>query len=152
MKTSLKLILFCVLFFLAVPIFAQDPIDLSKFTANDQSGWKVYKNLESANIFCKKVICKIDDEVSFTYMLFKVVNTSNQSIEITWEFKFYINDQELVKSPDDMQVKLTIEANNIKEGDCQIADDNKLKVLVSEQSGPAMITSIDLVSIKINAK
>jgi hypothetical protein len=149
MKTLLKLLLFPLFFFLSVSIYGQGSIVVANTNLNDQSDWQVYKHLDSADIYYKNTNCKLSDDFSFQYMLFKVVNTSNHLIEIAWEFKLYNNNQEIVKSPDDMQIQLTIEANSTQEGSCQGAGNNKLKILVSEQNNPSLITSIDLMNISV---
>jgi hypothetical protein len=150
MKTILKIFLFCFLTLFTFSTYAQGSITLSNINTDNQTGWQVFKHLELADIYYKNTNCSLEGGLSFQYLLIKVVNQSPQAINVEWEYKFYYNDQEIIKSPDDMQVKLSIDANSFKEGVCNFDGNSSLKVLVSENDGSALITSIDLVNININ--
>lgn len=152
MKTTLKLVTLFLLLLPSLSISAQGNISLTSTDANSLSDWQVCKHLDLADIYYKKIVCQPNDEVSFQYLLIKVVNTSGEAIQIAWEYKLYINNEEVVKSPDDMRLQFNLEAKCSIEGNCQVDNKNKLKLFISEGTGPSMINSFDLTNLSVKAK
>jgi hypothetical protein len=152
MKTTLKLVILFLLLLPSFPIYAQGNINLTSTDANSLTDWQVCKHLDLADIYYKKAVCQRNDEVSFQYLLIKVVNTSGEAIQIAWEYKLFINNEEVVKSPDDMKLQFSLDAKCSVEGKCQDEDNNKLKVFIAEGTGASMINSFDLTNLSIKAK
>lgn len=133
------------LFFSANSLFAQESIEID--FNQPLTDWVKYKTHDLADIYYKLTDCKTQQEVQ--QVLFKVVNKSNRAADVEWEFKLFFGDDEVVRTPDDMKIKLALEAGSTKEGDCDFSVKNKLCLFVADSGGGLEVTKINLINLKI---
>jgi hypothetical protein len=152
MKTKFTFLLWFALLLCTVHSFSQETVFVSAELTQNEEGWSICYQNEQIEISYQNIICPIDNELQFHYLLFKASNTSDNKIDLSWEFKLYNHEKELMKSPDEMMISLSLEKKSSVEASCNLREEQPLRILISELSGPAIVTKAELFNISINPR
>lgn len=137
---SKKLILISLLFF--------------SFLSQAQNDWTIYKSINGVNIYTKESDCIFKDgsNMNQRVILFKLENTNNQVITISWTLRVWYGGKEAVNNttPEERHVKFTINSNSFLQGDCSLRANHLYlykKYLDFEKS--AQLTHFELENLKV---
>lgn len=94
-------------------------IVFSSFSKTDK--WNLYKQEKGVQIFYKQVDCDdVANGLFQKYVIFKLVNTTDIDIKISWKYQLWYNDKcSTCDSEDENKlVNLEVKAHSEIEGDC----------------------------------
>jgi len=150
MKTTFTLLFWILLLFSASHLFSQETISIPTVLKPEETGWKTVFNNGNAEISYQNITCSPGDGLNFHYLLFRVSNLSDGKIEVSWEFNLFINEQELMISPDEKIISLSLEPGTWVEAGCNLTEEDPLRILVSELTEPARIHLAQLQNLIIS--
>ncbi len=98
----------------------------SSWIAISQSEWNEYSSIDGVNIFSKDSDCYPSDMPSQKVILFKIENTTNTAVKISWNVRVWYNGKESINNvaPEERTVSFSLDANQTLEGDCALTKKN----------------------------
>lgn len=94
---------------------------LFSFTNSNTNEWELFKEENGVKIFKKQINCEVRKGIENTFLIFKYENTSNAVRSLSWRVDLYFNGNCRscnVPSPNEYEVKMTLNPGEVKEGDC----------------------------------
>ncbi len=139
------LILFVVFGFSANYAEAQTSLTVTSLQKDTSATtWHLLSQQGSAKIYYQYVDCGIIEFVNF-----KVENTSNQAISVSWNFVFYQNGTALSSNPDDVNINMTLAPNEVKAGGCYQAANFPFSIFIREPNATFVITQISITNLLV---
>lgn len=96
------------------------------FFSISQNEWTKYQSVDGVNIYTKESDCYPENIPSQKVILFKIENTLNVKISISWKLRVWYDDKESKLDPADNERLITFDlsANQAIESDCSLSVHN----------------------------
>ena len=93
------------------------------------SDWTLYKTIDGVKIFTKESDCVFKDgsNMDQTVILFKLENTTNKDIMVSWTLRVWYNEKEMINygDPNQRNYSFIVDSNKSIEGDCSQLSNTK---------------------------
>lgn len=88
----------------------------------EQREWILYKSIEGIEIYFQETDCRTNDAPAQVAYIIKVVNTTGQNLNISWNLIVWYNNERLEKNvaDDENHYKVRVDANQTVIGDCTV--------------------------------
>lgn len=127
----MKQLTFICALFLTYTTIGQESVttDLIDVNQNHSTSWKTYVNTNQIKIEFKFVECQQNIGFDKEFMMIRVKNKTNQSIQLEWRSDQYYNDVCLTCAyPEEYTYQLTLAPNEAIEPDCGMETERKLRL------------------------
>lgn len=135
-----------VVLFMGHTAIGQDTLNVAGIQKDaSASTWHLLSTSGSAKIYYQYVDCGTIEFVNF-----KLENSSNQAINVSWNFSMFLNGTALNSNPDDVNFDITVAANSSVASGCFTGQYPGMSVFIREANTNFKLNKIVVANLTVN--